>query len=174
VSARSIRAPRLARVRPAVRPAVDSWALLLARPWPPATQHERRHGGDGLCWRHPRPTLACHRHHGATAGGHGERAGGARGRLQTSGPPPVCCMSMHVLCTGAIFVHFTVLRRSCTLRRMIPCDPRRNKYNEDVVVLATLGPRLLATIDGAGFKPFTTIQPVAGGPPPDDGGAVQL
>eukprot|EP01047_Picozoa_sp_COSAG01_P101988 COSAG01_NODE_31640_length_594_cov_0.701010_2_plen_112_part_01 len=56
------------------------------------------------------------------------------------------------MCTGAIFVHFTVLRRSCTLRRMIrPPDPRRNKYNEDVVVLATPGPRVLATIDGAGF-----------------------
>ena len=57
---------------------------------------------------------------------------------------------------------------------MIPSDPRRNKYNEDALVLAALGPRMLPTLDGAGFMPLTTFQPVAGGPPPGDGGALDM
>ena len=56
----------------------------------------------------------------------------------------------------------------------MPSDPRRNKYNEDVLALATLGPRIPVTLDGAGFVPFTTVQPVAGGPLPDDGGALDM
>ena len=56
----------------------------------------------------------------------------------------------------------------------MPSDPRKNKYNEDVLVLATLGPRTLATLDGAGFIPLTAFQPVAGGPPPGDGGALDI
>ena len=70
------------------------------------------------------------------------------------------------------FNYFTI--RSCTLRRIMPSDPRRNKYNEDVLALATLGPRIPVTLDGAGFVPFTTVQPVAGGPLPDDGGALDM
>ena len=91
--------------------------------------------------------------------------------MRASPPAASAPVRLHV-CSVSTFAYFTM--RSCTLRRIMPSGPRRNKYNEDVLVLATLGPRIPATLDGAGFVPFTTSQPVTGGPPPDDGGALDM